>query len=83
MYAAGTKADAVRHLDAFLAECRDSTVPELHRLAKTISRWRKQILAHHTTNASNGPTEAMNLLIKAVKRVSVNRPSWPTLRVAG
>lgn len=42
--------------------------PELARLAKTLRRWRTEILAHHTTGASNGPVEAANLLIKQVKR---------------
>ena len=74
MYAAGTRAEAVRCLDAFLAECRDSTVPELHRLAKTISRWRKEILAHHTTNASNGPTEAV--IIRSHLRRCHRRHLW-------
>jgi transposase len=46
------------------AECG----PELRRLAKVLRRWRDQILAHHSTGASNGPVEAMNLLIKQVKR---------------
>lgn len=42
--------------------------PELRTLAKTLRRWRHQILAHHTTGASNGRVEAANLLIKQVKR---------------
>jgi transposase len=42
--------------------------PELRRLGKVLRRWREQILAHHSTGASNGPVEAMNLLIKQVKR---------------
>jgi hypothetical protein len=42
--------------------------PELRRLAKTLKRWRNEIVAHHTTGASNGPVEAANLLIKQVKR---------------
>jgi transposase len=42
--------------------------PELRRLAKMLRRWRAEILAHHRTGASNGPTEAANLLIKQVKR---------------
>jgi len=46
------------------AECG----PELRRLAKVLRRLRDQILAHHSTGASNGPVEAMNLLIKQVKR---------------
>jgi transposase len=41
---------------------------ELRRLAKTLRRWRQEILAHHVTGASNGPVEAANLTIKQVKR---------------
>jgi len=37
-------------------------VPELHRLGRTLSRWRAEILAYHDTRRSNGPTEAINLL---------------------
>lgn len=46
---------------------------ELRRVAKALRRWRTQILNHHTTGASNGPVEAANLLIKQVRRLSVNR----------
>jgi hypothetical protein len=49
--------------------CADSTVPELHRLASTIDGWREELLAYFdTAGVSNGPTEAMNLLIKKIKR---------------
>ena len=37
-------------------------------MAKTLTRWRKEIPAHHTTGASNGRVEAANLTIKQVKR---------------
>ena len=56
--AATALADAVDWCTA--AEAR----PELRRLAKTLRRWHDEILAYHTTGASNGPTEALNLLIK-------------------
>jgi len=43
--------------------------PQCRRLAATIRRWEPEILAWHTTGgASNGPTEAVNLLIKKIKR---------------
>jgi hypothetical protein len=43
---------------------------ELSRLARTVRAWEAEILAFHATGGcSNGPTEAMNLLIKKVKRV--------------
>jgi transposase len=45
-------------------------VPELSRLARTVQAWEAEILAWHATGGcSNGPTEAINLLIKKVKRV--------------
>jgi transposase len=44
--------------------------PELSRLARTVKVWEAEILAFHTADGcSNGPTEAVNLLIKKVKRV--------------
>jgi transposase len=70
MYAADTMTEAARRFDAFIKEAKSSAVPELHRLAKTMSRWRTEILAHHRSGASNGPTEAVNLLIKKVLRVA-------------
>jgi transposase len=45
-------------------------VAELSRLAGTVRTWEAEILAWHATaGCSNGPTEAVNLLIKKVKRV--------------
>jgi transposase len=50
--------------------CADADVPELERLARTIDSWRGELPAYFDTGgASNGPTEAINLLIKKVKRV--------------
>jgi transposase len=37
-------------------------------LGNTLKRWRSEILAHHRTGASNGPTEGLNLCVKKVKR---------------
>ncbi len=43
---------------------------EVRSLAGTLRRWRAQIIAWHTARVSNGPTEALNNLIKRVKRVA-------------
>ncbi|MDQ6798360.1 MAG: ISL3 family transposase [Actinomycetota bacterium] len=60
---------AASRLDEAIAWCiEEESGPELRRLAKLLRRWRTEIVAHHTTGASNGPVEAMNLLIKQVKR---------------
>jgi transposase len=69
IYRARTRDDAQRRLYRWLVHCADSNVPELHRLASTIDSWRDELLAYFDTGGiSNGPTEAMNLLIKKIKR---------------
>lgn len=56
---------AAARLDSAVVWCAAAeSGPELRRLTKVLRRWRNQILAHHSTGASNGPVEAMNLLIK-------------------
>ena len=46
----------------------DSCPPEIQQLGRTIVRWPHQIADWHRSRVSNGPTEAINLLIKQVKR---------------
>lgn len=48
--------------------CLADDVPEIVTLDKTLERWQNEILARHTTGASNGPTEGLNLCVKKVKR---------------
>ncbi len=69
VYATTDIAEAHRRLDAFHEHCRQAEVRELTRLSRTVRRWQPQVLAWHTTALTNGPTEAVNLLIKKVKRV--------------
>jgi transposase len=70
VYAADDLADARAALDRFYRWADGVGVPELSRLARTVRAWESEVLAFHTTDGcSNGPTEAMNLLIKKIKRV--------------
>ena len=70
VYAAVGTAAARAALDRFYRWCDGVQVAELSRLARTVRAWEVEILAFHATNGcSNGPTEAVNLLIKKVKRV--------------
>lgn len=65
-----TSLTVARHrLELFYVHCRQAEIIELARLARTIRKWEHEILGWHRTGMSNGPTEAMNLLIKKVKRV--------------
>lgn len=70
MYTAPEVAAAKRRLIVFFQHAADADVPELTRLARTIDRWRDEVLAFHTTSGkSNGPTEAVNLLIEKIRRI--------------
>lgn len=45
-------------------------IPEVARLGRTLRAWRPEFLAyHHTDGASNGPTEAMNLVVEKTRRI--------------
>lgn len=47
----------------------DSCPPEVNSLGRTLIRWHAQIVAWHQARVSNGPTEAVNNLIKRIKRI--------------
>jgi transposase len=67
VYAADGMLAARAALDRFYRWADGGEVAEL---ARTVGAWQAEILAWHTTGGcSNGPTEAVNLLIKKVKRV--------------
>jgi hypothetical protein len=55
-------------LDKAITGCLADDVPEIQSLGRTLAGWRAEILAHHATGASNGPTEGLNLCVKKVKR---------------
>ena len=68
-------------LDRVIAGCLADKVDEIVSLGNTLKRWRTQILAHHLTGASNGPTEAMNLLVKKIKRCGHGFKSFRNYRL--
>jgi transposase len=59
VYLADTVADATLLLDNTIAGCAKDPVPEIRSLGRTLDRWRTEILTHHETGASNGPTESL------------------------
>lgn len=74
--------DARRRLHDVLTRCVFSDVPELLRLARTLDAWRDELLAYFTTGGvSNGPTEAINLLIKRIKRVGFGFRNFDNYRL--
>ncbi len=61
-------AEAATLLDKAIIGCARDDVEEVRALGRTLESWRGEILAHHDTGASNGPTEGLNLCVKRVKR---------------
>ncbi|MBP8180585.1 MAG: transposase [Acidimicrobiia bacterium] len=51
-------------------DLQDESPPEVRQLGCTLQRWSHQIAAWHHAQVSNGPTEAINNLVKRVKRVA-------------
>jgi transposase len=69
VYAAANKQAASRALNKFYRHCDERRIPELDTLARTVRTWHYEILAYHSTGQSNGPTEAVNLLIEKIRRI--------------
>ncbi len=59
MYLAEDRNEAALLLAKAIAGCTEDEVPEVVSLGNTLARWRAEILAHHDTSASNGPTEGL------------------------
>ena len=68
-------------LDKAILGCITDTVPEIKSLGRTLKRWRSEILNHHITGASNGPTEGLNLCVKKVKRCGHGFKSFDNYRL--
>ena len=70
IYGCRDRDQAAARLYGWTVFCIDSGVAEIARLARTITTWREEFLAYFSAGRiSNGPTEAVNLLIKKIKRV--------------
>jgi len=53
-----------------IAAARSCPIGEVARLGRTLTEWQTEIVAYFDTGgASNGPTEAINLLIEKIRRV--------------
>ena len=68
-------------VDKAIAGCTSDDVEEIRSLGHTLSSWRTEIIAHHRTGASNGPTEGLNLAVKKVKRCGHGFRSFENYRL--
>jgi transposase len=55
--------------------------PEVRKLAGTLKRWFVKICNHHIARTSNAPTEALNNLIKRIKRVGFGFRNFDNYRI--
>ena len=63
-------------------DLQDTDYPvEACSLGCTLIRWRNEIAARHRAHVSNGPTEAVNNLIKRVKRAAFGFTSFRNYRI--
>jgi transposase len=70
IYRAGEEPAAREALADFYDVARTADIPEADRLARTIRRWEDAVLAYYRSDGlSNARTEAVNGLMKKIKRV--------------
>lgn len=82
LYAIEDPASAGAYLAELIDNMADTEMPvEVRSLAGTLRRWRDQIVAWHAARVSNGPTEALNNLIKRIKRVAFGMRRFRHYRV--
>jgi len=55
--------------------------PEIQRLGKTIRKWFDKLCNYHLAKVSNGPTEALNNLIKRIKRIGFGFRNFENYRI--
>ena len=80
-YSAPTLRQAHWRLVRFYAYAAEMEVPELTRLATTISRWEQEVLSFHTTRISTGPVEAQNLVTEKIRRIAHGMRNFENYRL--
>lgn len=82
LYCHDDAALALSFVDRLADDMVDPVQPvEVRSLGRTLRRWRLKIAAWHDWHVSNGPTEAMNNLIKRVKRVAFGFTNFANYRI--
>jgi transposase len=60
---------------------RKTMPPEVQKLGRTIRKWFDKICNHHIARVTNGPTEALNNLIKRIKRIGFGFRNFENYRI--
>lgn len=81
VYDAPTLRAARWRLVAFYNHVADAEVPELARLARTISAWEDAVLSFHETGVSNAASEAQNLVTEKLRRIAHGMRNFDNYRL--
>ena len=69
-------------LDDLGRHCAKAAMPlEIQRLGRTLRAWFDKICNFHVARVSNGPTEALNNLIKRIKRIGFGFRNFKNYRI--
>jgi transposase len=69
-------------LKELIEHCRRPTMPpELQKLGRTLNHWFDKVCNYHVARISNGPTEALNNLIKRIKRIGFGFRNFDNYRI--
>ncbi len=69
-------------LDELQTHClKHAMPPEIQKLGRTIKHWFDKIANFHLARVSNGPTEALNNLIKRIKRIGFGFRNFANYRI--
>ena len=81
-YAARDLEQARQLLEELQGHCLKAAMPpEIQKLGRTISHWFDKICNYHVAKVSNGPTEALNNLVKRIKRIGFGFRNFKNYRI--
>lgn len=81
-YATGDPDEARQLLAELRGHClKPAMPPEVQRLGRTIRKWFDKLCNYHLAKVSNGPTEALNNLIKRIKRIGFGFRNFKNYRI--
>jgi transposase len=81
-YRCGDRDEARQILDELAEHCTRSAMPrEVQKLGRTFRQWFEKIWNYHVAKMSNGPTEAINNLIKRIKRIGFGFRNFENYRI--
>ena len=82
IYEIDSLAVALRYTLQLADDLQDESCPtEINKLGRTIARWAPQITNWHISKVTNGPTEALNNLIKRIKRAAFGFRNFANYRI--